>query len=281
MNEDTDSEEIIETEVKTEEAKEVEDRGDVVVPPVSEELVEEKGEEKGEEEEKEDEPTNRMIPKSRFDEVNNKFKQLQEEMATLKASQVKPEETKESNEPEVSVDDLELAAANALMEGDVAKYQQTQKQIRQMVVDEAKAQARADFADQEARRSLAETARELEGKYPDLHPETGNKDKINEVIEWRDFLITQKGTAAPQALRQAVERVMGSPAPAKEPEAKDDARKGAAIEKAAAASRAQPPALNVVGMGNRATASKVNVEEMTEEEFDALPVAEKKRMRGD
>jgi hypothetical protein len=284
MNEDNDLEEVIDTEVKEVEDTEPEDRGDEFTPPKTaddEPEVDEVAPVKAEAEEKEEEPANRMIPKSRFDEVNNKFKQLQEELATLKANQAKPEEKEEVKEPEVSVDDLEVKAANALMEGDVAQYQQVQRQIRQLLIAEAEARAETKILEQEARKSLAETAHELEGKYPELHRETGDQEKINEVLEWRDFLIAQKRMTAPQALRQAVEKVMGAPVATKDAEVREDARKGAAIEKAASASRSQPPALNVVGMGNRATATKINVEELTEDEFAALPVAEKKRLRGD
>jgi hypothetical protein len=59
-----------------------------------------------------------------------------------------------------------------------------------------------------------------------------------------------------------------------------DSRPAAALARGAADSTAQPPALQA-GIGQRATAARVNVSQMTEEQFEALTPAEKKRLRGD
>ena len=59
-----------------------------------------------------------------------------------------------------------------------------------------------------------------------------------------------------------------------------DTRPAAALARGAADSTAQPPALQA-GIGQRATATRVNVSQMTEEQFEALTPAEKKRLRGD
>jgi hypothetical protein len=100
-------------------------------------------------------------------------------------------------------------------------------------------------------------------------------------VEWRDYYAS-KGMRADVALQKAVDKIAPMYAPKKEepaPEPKVDPRGKEAIQRNALAAAAQPMQLN--GVGERASKARYDVSKMTEEEFDALPASEKKRLRGD
>lgn len=285
-----DEEEVIDsTEDRGDEVSE--DRGDVVeavkeeVEEVVEEVVAEKAEEKEEDEEKP-----RMIPKSRFDEVNNKYQELKERYAEIEQSiPTKKEEPKK--EPEASVEDLELKAAEALMEGDVQTYSKIQKQIRDQVVAEAESRAEARVIAREAAAAqkaqetqYAEALKEVMKAHPELGDEKNHQSDIDDVAGWRDVYFS-KGMSSAEALRAAAKKVFGSakeePTPVVETKKASDPRKAEAVARGAKVSSQQPPSLQVVGAGNRSSAVKLDPEAMDEDEFAALPVAEKRKLRGD
>jgi hypothetical protein len=59
-----------------------------------------------------------------------------------------------------------------------------------------------------------------------------------------------------------------------------DTRTANAIARGAADSNSQPPSAQA-GIGNRATTAKVDVATITDEQFESMTEAEKKRLRGD
>ena len=104
------------------------------------------------------------------------------------------------------------------------------------------------------------------------------------MLEWRDYYHAVKGQPLHTALENAVKKI----APLyqrSEPEADDplapktDARRAAAVARAAASAAAQPP--NLGGIGERAAASKLDVEKMTDDQYAKLSDEEKRRLRGD
>ena len=240
--------------------------------------------------------TSKGIPRGRFNEVNQQRKDalaqiaaLQEEITRLKA----PRETAPSAAPAAAapaaafdVDAQEEAYVNALLDGDtkaaVAIRQQINAQLRQQAAESVAQEMTARQAEQ----LLKTTANSVSNAYPWLNdPE--NDDVLELILAARDRKIAA-GMPAHLALADAANTIAPRFAPAGDTPSGDlpkgsaakDTRPAAALARGAADSTAQPPALQA-GIGQRATATRVNVSQMTEEQFEALTPAEKKRLRGD
>lgn len=240
--------------------------------------------------------TSKGIPRGRFNEVNQQRKDalaqiaaLQEEITRLKA----PRETAPSAAPAAAapaaafdVDAQEEAYVNALLDGDtkaaVAIRQQINAQLRQQAAESVTQEMTARQAEQ----LLKTTANSVSNAYPWLNdPE--NDDVLELILAARDRKIAA-GMPAHLALADAANTIAPRFAPAGDTPSGDlpkgaaakDTRPAAALARGAADSTAQPPALQA-GIGQRATATRVNVSQMTEEQFEALTPAEKKRLRGD
>jgi hypothetical protein len=244
----------------------------------------------------------RMIPKGRFDEVNEERKALAEQLAQATAALAAlTAGTKTAPAKEPAADDppaFNLKAAmrerlQALASGDDDRALELDEQIQEHTLQQAKAAARqeleasqATMTQQQQAAALKATAAEMKQLYPQLDEKgaEADQDAIDFVVARRDRLIAE-GKPAHEALRQAVvvaAKRFGLDGDGTAP-TKDDpaaARLLAARQRNAAAAAAQPPELG--GKGNRATATaRVDIEKMTDEEFAALPEAEKKRLRGD
>jgi hypothetical protein len=178
----------------------------------------------------------------------------------------------------------------ALVSGDDAKALELDEQIAEAMLVEGERRALARMRKEQEADSLRvqnedlQQAGELVKKaYPQLDNKSPNADPdaILFVIAKRDTLV-QAGKAPGEALRAAAEQAsklfgFGAGQPTEDV---STARTILARTRNAAAAAAQPPELS--GLGNRATrAQQTNVETMTDEEFAALPAAEKKRLRGD
>lgn len=250
------------------------------------------------------------IPKGRFNEVNQQRKEAlaalaaaQEEIDRLKgekpAAAPQPAQRTEAQAPAPArttpadsgvfdVEAQEEAYIAALMEGDAKGAVAIRKAINAHLQEEASARATQELTARQSAQLLKSTADSVTAAYPWL-----NKPEASETLELilaaRDRKIAA-GMPPHLALAEAANtiapkfapaddggtpsRVSETGAPAK------DLRPAAAIARGAADSTAQPPALQV-GIGERATATRVNVAQLTEEQFEALTPAEKKRLRGD
>lgn len=278
--------------------KEPEDRGDVVVE--GEEHADQPGD-KGDPKattKPEDKPEDKgeaRIPKSRFDEVNERMKKAEDELAKLKAASppaapAKPEETKPKA---LDLDAKEEEYVAAVQAGDAKKAagirREINAEISRLATEKATADISAHLTEREQTASLNKVVAESLEKYPFLNDasDAKNEDAINDVIEWRDFFAS-KGHPLHVALQKAVDKIAPDyvkPDPdegeTKDPaEDKGNVRQIEARRRNAAASNAQPAQMN--GVGERASAAgRVDVSKMTDDEFEKLPDAEKKRLRGD
>jgi Skp family chaperone for outer membrane proteins len=231
------------------------------------------------------------IPKARFDEVNARMKQAETERAALqeqlRALQAPKEQAAQQEPGQVDLDAAEDAYLQALRDGDATRAKQIRGAINQHIQQQAEAAAVArvsavmDKRDTDA--SLVAVANESIAKYPFLNAESdqANEEAIAEVVEWRDYYAS-KGLRPDLALQKAVAKIVPMYAPKgkePEPEPKTDSRGKEALQRNALAAAAQPMALN--GVGERASRARYDVAKMSEEEFDALPASERKRLRGD
>ena len=141
--------------------------------------------------------------------------------------------------------------------------------------------------------ALQAAANELEANFPvfDQNSADYNADYTQEVIDLRDAFIVQ-GFDAVDALSKAANFVIKDHSLAEEapqestltqsaaPMQDEVAKKRAEVNKKLKAAKAQPPELP--GESSAARGEKaLDISNMTEEEFDALPDATIKRLRGD
>ena len=135
---------------------------------------------------------------------------------------------------------------------------------------------------------LQTTANLIQEQYPilDENSQEYNKDMADEVIDLRDAFIVQ-GYQAADALTKATKYVVGTntPEPAQAPAPKQQAaveqkKKKATVKKKIAASQSQPPDLQGQGNAERGEGT-LDVNALSEDEFNALPEETLRRLRGD
>lgn len=258
------------------------------------------------------------IPPARFNEVNERRKQAEKDLAEAQAEierlrqggnqAASPAPANPTGAPAAPAapaaapaapfdeDAQEQAYVSALIDGDHKRAAEIRKGINAHLRDEAtKAaiqradeQRQAEHQQAVGRALAAETALTVE-KYPYLDTPEG-AEAVELIVAARDAKIA-KGVPAHEALRAAVAAIAprfapataAAPTPGKDSAsaaAPADSRTSAAIARGAAASVAQPPALNG-GVGDRANAGRINVAQMTDEQFENLSPAEIKKLRGD
>ncbi len=226
-----------------------------------------------------------MVPKSRLDEVLAKQKALQKQLDALKASQPEVETAPE----EYDFDAKELEYQQFVLDGESQKAMALRKDIRaaekaQIQFDMTQKMA-ATNSNSHVATALQQAAAAVEAEFPvfDRTSDTFNEEYTNEVVELRDAFMT-KGDNAVEALSKAVRFVVKSydldSALETAPNPDLEIKKKAAISKKIQAANAQPPVLEGEGTRTRDTVP-IDVMRMSEDEFNALPEATLKRLRGD
>ncbi len=286
-----------------------EDRGDVVTPPAEEKAPEEKTDEedKGKEaaeETKEEEQSGKenKMPMSRFNEVNQRMKEAERELAELKAEAAKEKEAEEAAEQEKTFDyrAKEAEYTEALLDGDTNKAVAIRLEVNEAIRGEAEQKAeekargaisedKALAAEQRAKEELNAAADKVTKEYPilDERSKEYNAEAGAEVVDWTIYYVNKGGYSMAEAMEAAAKKVLptfgvqyGKASPEKDGEAEKRGKN--AVERAAKGASQQPPSPAYAGRGERATAaSNPSVANMSEEEFDKLPEKEKERLRGD
>jgi len=266
--------------------------------PEEEEVVAEETEEPVAEAEPEPEPEKKdhMVPKSRLDEVLQKQKALQKQLEDMKKAQEPP-----ANAPDpYDFDSKEREYMNLVLDGKEADAVKLRQEIR----NAEKAQLEFDMNEKMQQTvqhnaqatALQAAANELEAQFPvfDQNSEAYNEGYTQEVIGLRDAFIMQ-GYDAVDALTKAANFViktndlaapeptsstLDAPTAPKQKPVDEVAKKRAEVSKKLKAAESQPPELpgeSSAARGERA----VDVSTMSEDEFNALPDATIKRLRGD
>lgn len=224
-----------------------------------------------------------MIPKSRFDEVLAKQKALQKQLDEARAPKI--EDVTEA--PEFDFDAKEVEYQTLVMDGETEKATKLRSEIRaaerQQMMFEMQAKMGQTVTQNQEMVDLQTKATELEALYPELNQANPqfDQDKTNEVLELRDAYMTQ-GYMGADALDKAVKLIMGAvvpKAPASDPVQKEivEKKKIANTNKKVEAAQKQPPAMK----GKNKVDQKVDIRNMSVDEFDALPAETLRRMRGD
>jgi len=249
-------------------------------------------------------PAGGKIPKSRLDEVINQREtikserddlreQLAEAQRQLQASKTTEGQPTNTTPTAAILPGLELKALRtqyreALMEGDIEKAESLDDLIDAELLRVAEERFEQRQASRASQTALQTASAEAIADFPYLETPDG-QEAVELIIMARDRKIAN-GMGASQALREAVATIgprfqpvadqgtpqyglISTPKPT-------DTRTANALVRGAADSIQQPPSIQA-GVGNRATAARVDVSKMSEEQFDSLPEAEKKRLRGD
>ena len=258
---------------------------------VLEEAAETEAKAESEAEPEQEQPKKPMVPKSRLDEVLAKQKALQKQLDDLKAQNEKPEDAPE----EYEFAKKEVEYQNLLLDGEAEKAAALRQEIRKAERDQISYEMRQEMSQKVAHNqqatALQTAAADLEANFPvfDQNSESFNKEYTQEVVDLRDAFITQ-GYGAVDALSKAANFVIKSydiaePAPSlgtesKKPSTDEVAKKRAEVDRKIKAAEAQPPELTGESSANKGEKA-MDVTTMSEEEFNALPEATLKRLRGD
>ena len=290
-------------ELPTEEAEEKVESGEEEEAATEEEVLEELPDAaKAEEEEVEEPlapegedippPKKPMVPKSRLDEVLAKQKALQKQLDEMKAAQEPAEDAPE----EFDFDKGEIEYQQLVLDGESEKAaalrQQMRKAEREQIAYEMRKEMGTTVAKSAQETALATAAQEMESAFPvfDQNSESFNQELTQEVVELRDAFITQ-GFDVVDALSKAVNFVVKSndivasgeetPALANAPKKQAVAdKKRKEVSRKLKAAESQPPEMPGESSSARGDQA-INVNNLTEDEFNALPDATLKRLRGD
>lgn len=268
----------------TEETEEVEET--VAEEPEVEETVAE---------EPKEEPKKPMVPKSRLDEVLTKQKALQKQLDDLKAAQKPAEDAPE----EYDFSAKEMEYQNAVLDGEAEKAASLRAEIRKAERAQIEYEMNQKMTDAVSQNQMAtalqQAASTLEAEFPvfDQKSDQYNEAMTNEVIDLRDAFIV-KGENAVAALSKAAKYVINeyglvdntptTPALASEAAPKKNidevSKKRAEVSRKLKVADSQPPELAGEGAATRGEKA-IDLSSLSEEEFDALPEATLKRLRGD
>lgn len=230
-----------------------------------------------------------MIPKSRLDEVLAKNKALQAEIEAERAAREARQPAVDKDAKAFDFDAKETEYMKLVMEGETDKALKVRKEIRAAEQAQLVAQTSTHTAQDSEAVALQKAAAEIEANFPQFRKghEKFNEEATKVVIKMRDGLIAT-GSNAVEALNEAVEFAVRKFGFDESIENKDrtnvveldEKRKADATKKKIDAQQKQPPELK--GEGNKTKRQEPNaVEEMSDEEFNALPESAKRRLRGD
>ena len=231
----------------------------------------------------------KMIPKSRLDEVLAQNKALKKRIEQSEKVQKEIEEAPEAYD----FDSREEEYMDAVLDGDKDKAKAIRKEIRQAEASKMESELTRDI-EQKVTRSSTETAIQdaahaIEEAFPIFD---SNSDDFNETLtaEVNKYMtgFVQSGQNPVEALEEATTYVLqknnmldastesvptlGNTDPT--------AKKKAQVSKKLKAAESQPPDLPGESSANKGE-QPYDLNNMTEEEFDALPEATLKRIRGD
>ena len=234
-----------------------------------------------------------MVPKSRLDEVLAKQKALQKQLDDMKAAQVESPDAPS----EYAFSEKEVEYQNLLLDGESQKAAALRAEIRAaeraQLEYELTQKMTQTMTQNQQMTALQQAAADLESGFPvfDQSSDQYNAEYTQEVVDLRDAFIV-KGDNAVTALAKAAKFVIREyglddsyePTPAlasTNKRAVDEvAKKRAEVSRKLKAAESQPPELSGESSANRGE-RMLDISSMSEEEFNALPEATIKRLRGD
>ena len=235
------------------------------------------------------------IPRARMNEVVRQREAAQAEAAELRRENERLRAAQGGAAPAApaaaavaapfDVDAAEEQFIQALMDVDVKAAAALRGKINAHIEDAAFSRFTEATSNQQAATKAASTVDELLQAYPWLDELEGAE--ALELIEASVAMKMSRGTPHHQALAEATNAIAPRFVPDGHPSKGLPAKPGAvdtrtqrADQRGAADSLLQPAAVQA-GMGNRATPAQVDATRLSDDEYMALPEAERKRLRGD
>lgn len=226
-----------------------------------------------------------MVPKARLDEVLAKQKALQKQLNEQAQAQAEIQ----AEAPVYDFDTKELEYQQLVLDMEPEKATLLRQEIRQaeketMMFEMQQQMGQTVQLNQEAIQ-LQATAQVLQEQHPilDENSQEYNEATATEVIELRDAFIVQ-GYQAADALTKATKYVVGNTAPApialKQNVESIQKKKVASVKQKIDVSQSQPPELKGQGNAERGEGT-LDVNSLSEDEFNALPEETLRRLRGD
>ncbi|MEJ5028813.1 hypothetical protein [Comamonas sp. MYb69] len=237
------------------------------------------------------------IPRARFNEVNDRRKALETEVEQLRAQLASAQPAAGAaparppqQAPQAAPEPYDIEAAEELylqlvLDGDTKAATKLRMEINGVLQDAAYSRFAHETAAQQQTAAASKTVEALLQSYPWLEGPEGVE--AMDLIEASVIMKVSRGTSQAQALKEAVNAIAPRFAPGAHPiggvrpdTRHVDIRPQRANERGALDSQLQPAQLQA-GLGNRATAPQIDGVKLTDEEYEALPEAERKKLRGD
>lgn len=238
-----------------------------------------------------------MVPKSRLDEVLAKQKALQKQLDDLMAAKTAAETAPDSFDFAVKEVEYQNMVLDGQHEKAAALRQEIRRAERAQLEFELTQKMEQKVTQSQQMSALQQAASELETNFPvfDRNSPEFNEKYTQEVIDLRDAFIV-KGENPVAALSKAAKFVLreydlvdmstqetpslAAPTATKAAPVDEVAKKRADIARKMKAAESQPP--DMAGESSAARGEKAfDVMQLTEDEFNALPAATLKRLRGD
>jgi len=247
-----------------------------------------------EEDEEEEAPAPKGIPKHRFDEVNERRKAAEEENARLRA-QIEAGKPPAEDEKPYDFDAAEKEYVELTLDGDVDGALAKRKEIRAAEHAEWKAEAKqetkTDISQDAETQELLAMSKEAEQMFDVFNPDSEhyNQQMLDKVLTFMGGYEAanpnmSRGDAFVAGLADVVEMYDLMPEEGEgegDPEPKPTGKKKVDKKKAKLREKAHQPA-GLEGQGSADVGAAVpDIENMTDEEIDALPDKTLARMRGD
>ncbi len=215
-----------------------------------------------------------MIPKARFDAVNNDRKALRDSNREL-TQRIEAYERSQASSPASTLDLREAEArwGELMLEGRSEEALELRMQINTAITEQVQARSLA----QQSQLLLHEVAESLLDQYPQLSEQAA---LLDDVCALRDGYV-QQGLNPARALQKAASTLLGRAPPSAEPPSADLAtqRRQQALTKSLAAAEAQPPSLADAGVSARQ--ARTDLGSLSEAGFRKLSEDDKARARGD
>ena len=265
--------------------------GESAEEPADEEVLEEsaEGSDSQEPEGVEDKKKSPMVPKSRLDEVLAKQKALQKQLDEQAAQQAEIQAEAPKYEFEVKEAEYQQLVLDGEAEKATALRTEIRNAEREQTMFEVQQKMGQTVQQSQEAIQLQSTAQLIQEQNPilDENSQDYNKEMAEEVIDLRDAFIVQ-GYQAADALTKATKYVVAGSAPEPVQEtappksngAVVQKKKRATVKKKIEASQSQPPDLQGQGNAERGEGT-LDVNALSEDEFNALPEETLRRMRGD
>lgn len=237
------------------------------------------------------EPVNLMIPKSRYDSAQSRARDAEAKVKKYEQQEIAAQQAAASTkttavqEMDTRLAEIDTSIEQARLDGDadtIVKLSQEARNIeREQFTIIAREEAKHAGSAAQENVKLDTLIENLETTYDILNPDSDNFDKevISEVLELQGAFVA-RGDTPSVAMLKAVGYVLP------EERVKDEvgAKRTTNVSKNLDAAKRTPASTTDVGIDSAAAGisdDKPDVAGMTDEEFDALPEATLKRLRGD